>query len=140
MAGISIRQATAADLSAVAGIQARCAEASQWDPADYLQHDFSVALWEDWLAGFLVTRRVAAGESEILNLAVDPIYRRRGIGRALVRGLVARHTGCVFLEVRESNRGARDFYESLGFQAVSVRPLYYEAPPESAIVMKFHSC
>ena len=140
MAGISIRPATPADLSAVARIQARCAEASQWDPADYLQHDFSVALAEDRVAGFLVARKVAAGESEILNLAVDPEYRRRGIGRALIRDLVARHTGSVFLEVRESNRAAGEFYESLGFQVVSVRPRYYEAPPESAIVMKFHSC
>ena len=45
-----------------------------------------------------------------------------------------------FLEVRESNRAARIFYKSMGFQEVNVRRDYYASPAESAIVMKFHSC
>lgn len=140
MAPVSCRPAVAADLADVARIQAQAPEAAQWDPADYLRHDFSVAVAEGRVAGFLVARPVAAGEAEILNLAVDAGMRRRGIGRALVRELAARHPGSIFLEVRESNRAARGFYESLGFQVVSVRPGYYQTPPECAIVMKFHSC
>jgi ribosomal-protein-alanine acetyltransferase len=140
MAAVTVRRATEADLAAVARIQSQSAEAADWDPGDYRQHDFTVALCADRVAGFLVARNVADGESEILNLAVDPGYRRRGIGRALLCDLLSRHPGAFFLEVRESNRDARKFYESLGFQMISVRPGYYEAPPESAIVMKFHSC
>jgi ribosomal-protein-alanine N-acetyltransferase len=48
--------------------------------------------------------------------------------------------GDVFLEVRESNVVAQEFYKSLGFKALSRRLGYYDLPPETAIVMKFHSC
>jgi ribosomal protein S18 acetylase RimI-like enzyme len=48
--------------------------------------------------------------------------------------------GTVFLEVRESNKAARNLYLSLGFQELGRRPEYYETPLEPAIVMKFHSC
>ena len=89
------------------------------------------------VAGFLVVRSLGEGESEILNLAVAPENRRRGVARAML--LPALH-GSVFLEVRESNRSAIAFYKSLGFQEVACRTDYYGNPPESAIVMKFHSC
>jgi ribosomal-protein-alanine N-acetyltransferase len=46
----------------------------------------------------------------------------------------------VFLEVRESNLGARAFYKALSFQEVNIRQDYYDQPSESAIVMVFHSC
>jgi ribosomal-protein-alanine N-acetyltransferase len=140
MAGIEVRPATADDLSEIAGIQARSPEASQWDPQDYLAHDCIAAVLNGSVAGFLVARRVAGEESEILNLAVDPRWRRRGIGRALVLRAVSLHAGALFLEVRESNQAALKFYKSLGFQVVAERAGYYAAPPESAIVMKFHSC
>ena len=91
-------------------------------------------------SGFLVARTLAADEQELLNLAVDPLHRRRGIGRSLVKALLSEAPGAVFLEVRESNRRARDLYKSLGFQEVSLRKNYYDHPLEAAIVMKFHSC
>ena len=92
------------------------------------------------VAGFLVARTLAAQEHEILNLAVAPEFRRQGVGRALVSGLLERAPGEVYLEVRPSNTGARRFYQMLGFEEVTTRPDYYEYPPESAIVLKFHSC
>ena len=95
---------------------------------------------EDAVAGFLVLRRVAADEGEILNLAVSPDFRRLGVARRLMETALKNYSGAFFLEVRESNEGAQKFYKSLGFQEVSRRPAYYESPPESAIVMKFHSC
>jgi ribosomal-protein-alanine N-acetyltransferase len=140
MACVTVRPGTAADLEAVARIQAASPEAVRWDPPSYLQYDFLVATDENHIAGFLVARRVAEEESEILNLAVDPACRRRGIGRRLADAMKLQHQGEVFLEVRESNANARSFYKALGFQEVSVRFKYYEDPPESAIVMKFHSC
>ena len=47
--------------------------------------------------------------------------------------------GIHFLEVRESNLGARRLYEKQGFQEVAVRKQYYQSPPENAIVMRLEA-
>ncbi len=134
------RSGVAGDLAEVAAIQAACPEAAQWPPGEYLEFDFRVCVRDRHIAGFAVSRITAPGERELLNLAVAPSFRRRGVGAELVRSLIAAALNCIFLEVRESNRGARAFYKSLGFQEVGLRPGYYSCPLESAIVMKFHSC
>jgi [ribosomal protein S18]-alanine N-acetyltransferase len=136
---VSLRRAGPSDLAAVARIQSACPEASQWSPADYLGYDFLVALADDRVAGFIVARSIGP-ETEILNLAVDPACRRRGIGRRLVDEIRLRYPSPIYLEVRASNHGARKFYQQLGFQEVTLRPEYYHEPLESAIVMKFLSC
>jgi [ribosomal protein S18]-alanine N-acetyltransferase len=136
----SIRPATEADLDEIWRIQAESGHAAQWKPADYLLHECIVATAEGRLSGFAVARRTAADEIEILNVAVDPPFRRRGIGRSLIRELIGKNPGVVFLEVRQSNIAARKLYHSLGFEAAGVRQDYYSQPVESAIVMKFHSC
>jgi len=134
-----VRRAGEGDLAAVARIQAASAEAAQWDVRDYLSHDFVVAMWGERVAGFAVARRVAEGESELLNLAVDPAFRRRGLGRRLVAELTERHPGTLWLEVREGNDAARKLYKTLNFHEAGQRPGYYPDSQESAIVMKFHS-
>ena len=136
----AIRRGGPCDLAQVAVIQAASPEASQWNAADYLQYDFRVSVRGTRVAGFLVSRVVAEGETELLNLAVAPEFRRQGVARMLVECLVAESPGMVYLEVRESNWAARKFYNRMGFQEVSSRSGYYQAPPEAAIVMKFHSC
>jgi ribosomal-protein-alanine N-acetyltransferase len=135
-----IRPGTSADLAAVAGIQAASPEAAQWNVADYLDHDFLVATIENHIAGFVVFRDIARDEREILNLAVAPQFRRKHFARSLLRTVLDGFEGAVFLEVRESNAPAILFYKSLNFKVVSRRQKYYHAPPEAAIVMKFHSC
>jgi len=137
---LEIRGGGTRDLWEIATIQAASAGAAEWPAADYLAYDLRVAVYGGHVAGFLVARRVAEGESEILNLAVAPEFRRRGFARALVESLLKGAGGDVFLEVRSSNSGARELYKSLGFQEVSVRQEYYAMPVEAAIVMKFHSC
>jgi [ribosomal protein S18]-alanine N-acetyltransferase len=137
---VIIRAATEQDLPAIARIQSAAPEASQWDPGDYLALDCRVAVHEGSVAGFVVARPVAEAEWEILNLAVAPDARRRGIGRQLLGDILACHRGEFFLEVRESNATARSFYERLGFQMVTKRLRYYANPEESAIVMKLYSC
>ena len=82
---------------------------------------------------------LVAGEIQITNLAVHLGYRRRGVGRGLLlqacgRGYSAGARLAV-LEVRESNKGARALYESLGFVAVQKRPRYYTEFREDALVM-----
>ena len=136
----TIRRGGPGDLEAVAEIQAASPEASGWEATAYLNQDFRVAVCENHVAGFLAGRAVAEDEREVLNLAVAERFRRRGIGRALMRSFLEGFRGTVYLEVRESNRAARTFYKSLGFQEITIRPGYYKAPEEAAIVMKFHSC
>ena len=80
---------------------------------------------------------VVHGEAHILNIAVKPAFRRQGVGRVLLaaaldmmqRNLVYE----VFLEVRRSNRAARDLYRKFGFKEVFERKGYYG--DEDAIVM-----
>jgi ribosomal-protein-alanine N-acetyltransferase len=136
----AIRRGGADDLDAVAAIQAASSGAARWNVADYLEQDFLVAVEENRIVGFVVARTVAADEREILNLAVVPDFRQKGVARALLDSTLRAFRGCVFLEVRESNSVAQEFYKSLGFKALSKRLGYYDSPPETAIVMKFHSC
>ena len=135
-----IRRGGAGDLAAVAAIQDACPEAAHWKVTDYLDHDFLVATVGDATVGFAIFRDTGPGEREILNLAVAPDFRRQGVARELVDAVFEGFAGCVFLEVRESNQIAREFYNSMGFQVLSRRQNYYDSPPEAAIVMKFHSC
>jgi ribosomal-protein-alanine N-acetyltransferase len=123
-----------------ARLQTTSPGASGWTAEDYLAHDCLVALADDRVTGFIAFRETAPGEREILNLAVDPPFRRRGVARRLMEQVLEAARGTVFLEVRESNRPARNLYETLGFQVIGVRERYYADSGESAIVMKFHSC
>lgn len=130
-AELTIRPATAADLDEMGLIQATCPEASQWPVDEYLLYDALVAIAGERIAAFLISRTVA-GETEVLNVAVHPEFRRRGIASAL---LAATPGEIVFLEVRESNEGAMELYRKLGFTLRGTRPNYYDNPMENALVM-----
>lgn len=78
-------------------------------------------------------------EGQITNIAVDPEYRRRGLGREIVSALIgyAEENGIasISLEVRSSNAPAVALYSSLGFEIVGERRNFYRAPIENALVM-----
>jgi len=99
---------------------------------------FLVAELGGLVAGYVVAQ-CAADEGEILNLGVAVAHRRRGVGRALVEHVLAalgvRGVRVVYLEVRESNAGARRLYEALGFGEVARRARYYRRPIEDAVVL-----
>ena len=135
-----MRRADARDLPAIVAIQQACPEAAQWRANDYLEYQVCVAVCPPAIIGFVAGRTPIRGESEILNLAVAPDWRRQGVARALLETWFHEFPGDIFLEVRASNRTAQRFYNSLGFQEVMTRREYYANPVESAIVMKFHSC
>ena len=135
-----VRPATIADLAVIARVQGVSPEASQWDPANYLDYRCTVAEEGGNVLGFLVSRPTAADENEILNLAVDPAARRRGVARRLLQTALAREKSRWFLEVRESNRAAIELYLTMGFVQYGRRATYYHNPPEPGIVMKFDSC
>jgi len=136
----AIRRGRRDDLPRIAEIQEVSAEASHWRVEDYLGYGLWVAEESGTIAGFLVWREVGPEEGEILNLAVAPEWRRRGIARALIQTFLGETSGVIFLELRESNLAGLNLYKSMGFQEVSRRAEYYDFPPEAAIVMKFHSC
>ncbi|MFN7952945.1 MAG: ribosomal protein S18-alanine N-acetyltransferase [bacterium] len=88
--------------------------------------------------GFAVVR-VVGDECEVLTIAVDPRFRRRGVGRALLERALAdaarRGARKAHLEVRASNHAARGLYLLLGFSERGLRPRYYAHPVEDALLM-----
>lgn len=84
--------------------------------------------------GFLLAQ-CAAGESEIINLAVAPQARRQGIGAALMGYAMARArregAQAMFLEVSADNKAARSLYEREGFRQVGIRHDYYRNGPNN---------
>lgn len=140
---MSIRPIETPDLPFVMAIQSACPEIAQWTTRDYarvVQGDMAgwAAEEKSEVAGFIVARRVAS-DMEILNFAVHPDWRNRGIGAALLREALdwgATFRGeKAFLEVRASNLAALRFYEHHGFEMTGRRPRYYLAPIEDALVL-----
>jgi ribosomal-protein-alanine N-acetyltransferase len=89
-------------------------------------------------AGLLEPR--GSGQGDIQTIAVDPVRRGAGLGRALMQALIEesrrRGAGELFLEVRADNPVARSLYESLGFAEIGVRRGYYQPDGVDAVVMK----
>ena len=98
-----------------------------------------VALEGDRVAGYVGSQSVM-GESDMMNVAVHPDYRRRGIAEQLCLGLVEalkeRGNHCLTLEVRASNEPAKALYEKLGFVQVGLRKNYYRNPREDACILR----
>ena len=78
--------------------------------------------------------------SDMMNVAVAPAWRRRGLGRRLVQALLAHllqtDAAELSLEIRVSNAAAIALYEQLGFQIVGCRKRYYVNPREDAYIMR----
>lgn len=91
------------------------------------------------MLGFVVARSIAP-EWEIENIVVAPSAHRAGVATALMKALLdtalKTKSEAVFLEVRESNRTARSFYEAAGFQHTGRRKSYYTGPLEDAILYR----
>lgn len=84
----------------------------------------------DMVAGYGILS-VAAGEAHVLNICVDPDYRRLGYGDRLLDELLTRARAAsvkeVFLEVRPSNVNALSLYRKKGFRQIAQRRAYYQA-------------
>jgi len=133
---ITVRPGTGRDSAAIARLQALAPEAAQWPLGDYSGSSLLIALIGDTPAGFCSWRQTAADEAELLNLAVDPAFRRRGVGRALLAALETAASGTIFLEVAENNTPARVLYRSAGWEEVALRKGYYDHGKINGIVMK----
>lgn len=97
-----------------------------------------VALEDGRVLGY-VGMMCVLDEGQIINVAVHPDARRRGVGRRLMEAAeaYAKERGIVFLslEVRESNIAARSLYSSLGWEEQGIRKGFYSHPVENACVM-----
>ena len=98
---------------------------------------------EDKMLAFCIVS-TAVGESTVLNLCIDPVMRKQGLGRKfmlyVIENAQARKAESVFLEVRPSNTGAIALYESMGFNEIGTRPGYYKAENgerEDALMMAY---
>jgi ribosomal-protein-alanine N-acetyltransferase len=133
-----IRPAAAGDLTAMEKIELRSFD----DPWGW--KDFAYELGENPYAELWVDQRddgtltgfydlwILFERAELANLAVDPQYRRQGIGEALMAHMEARakSQGCetISLEVRRDNTAALELYRRRGYLAVATRKDYYVTP------------
>lgn len=139
---VSLRPCTEADLPAILSIE-RASYPTAWPHAAFVhelhnQHGrFVVAEHQGRIVGYVCSWLII-DEVHILNIAVQPGCRRRGIGQVLLCQTLAhaRQAGSrrASLEVRRSNRAAIGVYQKSGFETVGVRHKYY-ADGEDGLLM-----
>ena len=147
---VRVRPAEPADLQRLVEISSHSATAAQWNHTEYLKlfgqnnpqgHTALVIEQEGNVVGFIVAQQVES-EWEIENIAVSGPARRCGLGTRLLGeflDLVRERGGkAVFLEVRESNLAARALYVKWAFLEAGRRKMYYQDPPEDALILKFN--
>ena len=152
--GFRIRIMDVPDLPHVAAIEGECFGSEAW-PAQTFR-DLLVAFADAqpprgtlWVAEDSTTHEILGyagvevsalgGEMDIINIAVAPARRRRGIGRAFLDRIV-RHcrnaqVPLLWLRVRTSNTDAQTFYRQMGFEARGQFHAYYVDPDEPATIM-----
>lgn len=139
-----IRPASFADAAAMAAIERQCFS-DPW-PLEGFREVLSmpggvglVMTDADVPFAYFLAREIL-GTAEVLNLAVVPAFRGRGLGAELLdAGLAAvRKRGGteVFLEVRASNAVAQSLYAGRGFRTEGRRRGYYRRPDEDALVLR----
>lgn len=98
-----------------------------------------VAVSGEKVAGYVGSQTVI-DESDMMNIAVAPAFRRQGIAKrlidSLILGLQERGSHTLTLEVRSSNEPAISLYRQLGFIQVGRRPNYYRNPKEDALILR----
>ena len=98
-----------------------------------------VAVDGDSVAGYVGSQTVI-DETDMMNIAVHPDFRQKGIGEKLISRLVeeldSMGSHALMLEVRASNVPAISLYEKLGFKQAGLRKNYYRNPKEDALILR----
>ena len=109
---------------------------------DTFEYDYNHLLVEKRdgrLVGYIIYSEVQ-GEAELLRVAVDKSYRRRGIARKLIKGMLRElrefDAERVTLEVRAHNISAVQLYKKFGFTELFVRKNYYHEPEDDALIFQ----
>ncbi|WP_342664582.1 ribosomal protein S18-alanine N-acetyltransferase [Humibacter albus] len=142
-----LRVATEADLAAIMALETSVFVTDAWS-TDLMRAElvsphsyYLVAEREGAIVAYSGLRAVqGAADADIQTIAVAPQARRLGVGRALMRAMLAeaarRGGSDVFLEVRADNPPAQTLYRDLGFEQIAVRPRYYQPDDVDALVMR----
>ena len=131
-----IRRFELSDLNQILHIEAHAFPKSPYTPEMFLDYhhvfpDTFLVLEEGAVLGYVIFKP----DGHVISLAVDPAYRRRGIGTYLMNACESRCGGHrLLVEVRKGNIVAQKFYKRLGFQLKSRVRLYYGT--EDAYVME----
>lgn len=139
-----IRKLVLEDAPAIAELEKRCFS-DPWSEKSIVSEVHNpLAYWlvaEDGgeILGYIGSQSVLDA-ADVMNLAVSPDHRRKGIGEKLIKALT-RHLQengviALLLEVRVSNAPAISLYEKLGFVQVGRRPRYYTNPREDALILR----
>ena len=127
----------------VAALERQCF-ADPWSEGSIASElDNPLSLWlvaeQDGAVCGYVGSQTVLDETDMMNIAVRPDCRRRGIAAALISELVrllkARGSHILRLEVRQSNAPAIALYETMGFTQLGLRKNYYRNPKENALIL-----
>lgn len=144
LSGVQIVPLTRALVPEVAAIEAM-SFSEPWSEAGYMElcdkeaYLYLVAVDKAGHAVGMCGLIIGPFEAEVVNVAVHPDYRRRGIAAKLMEALLeaGRKRGVkeFTLEVRVGNAGAIHLYEACGFAGEGIRPGFYRKPSEDALIM-----
>ena len=139
-----IRKMKLEDVPQVAAIERLCFSAP-WN------ENMIISSWESRLSCWLIAEidgcvagyvgsEAVLDSADMMNIAVAPEYRKRGIAEALIKALVEhlqqRDILFLLLEVRVSNAPAIALYNKICFEQVGRRPKYYTNPREDALILR----
>lgn len=135
---------TAAHVPQVARLEKLCFPDPWSEKSVASELENEIALWLVALDGESVVGYVGSqtvmGETDMMNIAVHPDYRRQGIAAGLIGGLIGalkqQGSRCLTLEVRASNAPAIKLYQKLGFAQIGLRRNYYFHPREDALILR----
>ena len=139
-----IRNMCSEDVTQVSALEKRCFSDpwSENSVASELENPLSfwlVAEEEGQVLGYVGSQTVL-DETDMMNIAIHPDYRRKGIANRLITelidGLKSRGSRMLTLEVRASNFPAIALYSSYGFQQIGLRKNYYRNPKEDALILR----
>ena len=141
---MTFRDMNASHVAQVAALEALCF-ADPWSEksiASELSNHLAlwyVALDGDTVVGY-VGSQTCGPETDMMNIAIHPDYRRRSIAHSLIECLILelknRGSSSLTLEVRASNAPAVTLYEKLGFEQIGLRKNYYRNPKEDALILR----
>jgi len=141
---MSITEMTHSHIKQVAQLEKTCFSDPWSENSIASELDNNLSYWLVAVDGDLVTGYIGSqtvmGETDMMNVAVHPDYRRNGIAEQLVKCLVEdlkrKQSRSLTLEVRASNLPAQKLYEKLGFSQIGRRPRYYRNPKEDALILR----
>ncbi|MGZ7048416.1 MAG: ribosomal protein S18-alanine N-acetyltransferase [Methanobacterium sp.] len=101
---------------------------------------FLVAQHDNIVVGYIIFWIRYEDEGHIISLAIDKKYRKKGMASELVKNVINIFTKCnlreIKLEVRKGNKGARKFYQKMGFDEKDILESYYEDGEDAVIMIR----